>query len=119
MHGHPSGRPETPRFASLVGIARIAPRERRRRRGHDKSGLLALLAPLLNSEWVDSMVFWLTAGVKGGRTPASSSSSIALPAPAIRSICRSSRSASFAAASNELVASPPDERALPALNPNH
>ncbi|MFZ5654935.1 MAG: glutaredoxin domain-containing protein, partial [Pseudomonadota bacterium] len=26
--------------------------------------------PLLNSEWVDSVVFWLAAGVKGGRSPA-------------------------------------------------
>jgi len=24
----------------------------------------------LNSEWVDSVVFWLAAGVKGGRSPA-------------------------------------------------
>ncbi len=26
--------------------------------------------PLLNSVWVDPTVFWLSAGVKGGRSPA-------------------------------------------------
>ncbi len=28
------------------------------------------LLPLLNSVWVDSVVFWLADGVKGGRSPA-------------------------------------------------
>jgi hypothetical protein len=26
-------------------------------------------SPLVNSEWVDPVVFWLAAGVKGGRQP--------------------------------------------------
>lgn len=28
------------------------------------------IEPLLNSVWVDSVVFWLADGVKGGRSPA-------------------------------------------------